>query len=800
MTVPWPQVARRAAPTCDPRSLRGAPAWAVVALLVLVTATTVLPEEPRLRVANLGALALSIGAAVSCAGAARRLRGRSRRGWIALSVAAGSWAAGQVAWTVSELVLDDLVPFPSVADIGYLVFPIAALAGLTLLTPPHRTLATSRRVIDAVMVGCALGLLAWVTIVDPIASGLDPVAAAVALAYPAADVVLLTVVVLTLAQTREKPLLWGLLGASMFAMVVSDVAFSYTTAAGTYASGGPVDWGWWAAFALLAAAAAIVGRSTHRPGTRPPPAEVVASTGLLPYLPLAAAVAATALSAADGRGLDEGALGFVVLLIGLVLIRQYAALRENQTLARTVQQREHELQHLAFHDTLTGLANRTLFLDRLDHALQRATRERTTVAVVFCDLDGFKAVNDALGHAVGDALLVRVAERLRGALRAGDTLARLGGDEFAVLVERGDDADAVARGLLTALRGPIHLGGRTVTVSASIGVAATDPATEARPVTAGTLLHRADVAMYAVKASGRAEVLTHSPAMETALRRDGPELHRAFAAAVQDGTVRAVYQPIVDPVSGRIGALEALARWTHDGAPVSPEVFVPISERTGLSEQLTALMLEQAGAQLAGWNAGLGHRRLRVAVNVNPTEFSDSGLPARVAALVARHSLAPGQLVLEMTESSAANRPEEAVDVLRRLRAAGIRIALDDFGTGYSTLARLSSTPVDTVKIDRFFVADIDLDVRQKRFLVGLFELTRHLGVRTVAEGVERPGQLRELRRLGCDLVQGHLIARPAPAEELTPLVLAERSLLPPDLLGLSPTGAGSTALGSLEA
>jgi EAL domain-containing protein (putative c-di-GMP-specific phosphodiesterase class I) len=296
--------------------------------------------------------------------------------------------------------------------------------------------------------------------------------------------------------------------------------------------------------------------------------------------------------------------------------------------------------------------------------------------------------------------------------------------------------------------------------------------------------------MYAVKSAGKDGVLVHGPAMDALRRRAGAgrddALHAAFAAALRDGSVRAVYQPVVDPVTGRIGALEALARWTHRGAEVAPAVFVPLATRGGLSGPFTAVMLEQAAAQLARWNAGLGHRRLRVAVNIDPVELTDAGLPARIAQLVARHGLAHGQLIAEITESSATHRPDTAADVLVALREAGARVALDDFGTGFSTLARLSSTPVDTVKIDRFFVADIDHDVHQKRFLVGLFELTRHLGVRTVAEGVERPGQLRELQRLGCDFVQGHLVARPAPPEEFTPLLLSDAVLLPPALLPAS--------------
>ena len=770
-------------------------AVAATALVALVVATAVAPHPLRLVVADLGCLALAVGAAAACAGAAGRSEGRAHRGWTALALAASSWAAGQAVWTVIELVLH-LAPFPSPADIGFLGFPFAALTGLLLLGPPGP--ATPRRVLDALVAACALGLLAWLTVVRPLTAGREPVAAAVATAYPVADAVLVAVVLLTLAQTREKPLQWGLLAGSMGAMVVSDLTFTVQSATDSYVTGTPADWGWWTAFCLLGAAAGTVGRTDGRSGTRPPPAEVVASAGLLPYLPLAAVVAAAVLGAVEGRGLDALSVGLVVALVGLVLARQYSALRENHALARTVQQRERELQHLAFHDTLTGLANRALFLDRLDHALQRAARDRTAVAVVFCDLDGFKSVNDALGHAVGDFLLVRVAERLRGALRTADTLARLGGDEFAVLVERSDPT-AVARGMLTALRSPFHLGGRTVAVSASFGVATTDPAADPGGITAGTLLHRADVAMYAVKDGGRADVLVHSPVLDGAHHRDEPALSRAFARALRDGAVHPVYQPVVDPVTGRIGALEALARWTHEGSAVSPVVFVPIAERAGLSEQLTALMLERAGAQLAEWNAGLGHRRLRIAVNINPTELTDDALPGRVADLVARYGLAAGQIVLEITEASATNRAEDAVDVLLALRAIGVRIAVDDFGTGYSTLARLSSTPVDTVKIDRFFVADVDHDVRQKRFLVGMLELARHLGLRTVAEGVERPGQLRELRRLGCDLVQGHLIARPATADDLTPVILAEEPILSAELLGREPSAPGPSTAASLE-
>ncbi|OLS97490.1 hypothetical protein BJF90_10200 [Pseudonocardia sp. CNS-004] len=504
-----------------------------------------------------------------------------------------------------------------------------------------------------------------------------------------------------------------------------------------------------------------------------------------------------AIEAMSGAGLDGVEVACIAALVLLVLGRQYVTIRENQELTRAIQQREVQLHHLAFHDPLTGLANRALFLDRLEHALGRAERTRQPVSVAFIDLDGFKAVNDTLGHAAGDALLIGVADRLRGALRSADTLARLGGDEFAVLVEQGDDATAAARRLLATLRDPFHVHGRSVAVSASIGVATVEAGqdTGADAATrAATLVHRADVAMYAVKANGKGDVAAHTAELDGgpagqggrhSVRRVRPPMPEAFAAALHRGDVQAIYQPVVDPVSGRISAMEVLARWTHEGEAVPPSTFIPACAASGLSGQLTALMLEQGCAQLGLWNAGLAHRRLRIAVNVDPTEFGDSGLPDRVAGVLRRFGISPGQLALEMTETAVNNRPANAVDVMHRLRELGVRIALDDFGTGYSTLSRLARTPVDTVKIDRAFVTHIDHDEQQRWFLRGLLELSRHLGLRTVAEGVERAGQLHELRRQGCDLVQGYFVARPATGAQLTPAVLADLPILAPHLRGM---------------
>jgi diguanylate cyclase len=319
------------------------------------------------------------------------------------------------------------------------------------------------------------------------------------------------------------------------------------------------------------------------------------------------------------------------------------------------------------------------------------------------------------------------------------------------------------------------------------------PRTERNPV------HRDDVAMNAAEASGQGDITAQQRRVRWILRpaqaapsprRDGPEpFAEAFAHALHRGEVQAIYQPVVDPVSGRIAVMELLARWTHQGEAVRPATFITACAAAGLSSQLTALMLEQGCAQLGIWNAGLAHRRLRIAVNVDPTEFGDSGLPDRVAGVLRRYRISPDQLVLEMTEGAVNERPADAVDVMHRLRELGVRIALDNFGAGYSTLARLARTPLDSLKIDRSFVTHIDHDEHQRWLLRGLLDLARHLGLETVAKGVDRVGQLHELRRQGCDLVQGHFIARPATGPQLTPALLADIPILAPHWRGMRPPG-----------
>lgn len=754
-------------------------AWSVVAALVvlgLCVTSVGAAGSARQLVVNVGVLVLAVSGAAGGVVGACGAAGRRQWGWAAVAAASGSWALGQAVWTVFEDVLAVDTPFPSLADVGYLGFPLFGALGLALLPERQGLGDRRRRVLDALVVTTSVGLLSWFgvlrRVVDADTGG--TAALVVSLAYPVTDVVLVSVAVIAAAQSVVLRVPIALLAAGAVALSLSDGGFAYLTATNAYSTGSLVDLGWWAGFAVLGVAG--VHAATVAPVPPVPVRVTPRRSTLLPYLPLLAAGVAVGLQAVGGRPL--GAVGelLVATLVVLVLVRQHWTVRENTELLARVEHREGELRHQAFHDALTGLANRALFLDRLSHALTLAARDPRPVSVAYLDLDGFKATNDTLGHAGGDELLVRVAERLRGALRASDTLARLGGDEFAVLVESGTEPATVAQALLDALRSPFLVSGATTTVSVSIGLA-TLPTGQPVP-TAAEFLHSADVAMYAVKGSGRGSFLLHIPGSGLARRRTEP-LERALTAALEAGALDIAFQPVVDAGTGLLVACEALARWRHAGADVPPDRFVPVLDRLGLSAALTSLMLERSCAQLADWSAAAGHHRLRVAVNVSPGELSDEGLAERVLLVVGRHRLQPGQLVLEITESGLAHRPDTAQDVVRQLRAAGVGIALDDFGTGWSTLAQLAVMPLDIVKLDRTFLAGVDHDARAERFLRGLLDLTRHLGLRSLAEGVERPGQLEVVRRHGCDLVQGHLVCRAEPAAAVTERVLAGLSLLP---------------------
>ncbi|HEX5831856.1 MAG TPA: EAL domain-containing protein [Gemmatimonadaceae bacterium] len=440
---------------------------------------------------------------------------------------------------------------------------------------------------------------------------------------------------------------------------------------------------------------------------------------------------------------------------------------------------EAALTRQAFHDALTGLANRALFRQRVARALLRAADappERVPgVAVLFLDLDDFKGVNDGLGHAAGDRLLAIVAARLRDCVGAGDTVARLGGDEFALLVERARDADDVARladAVRETLRTPVSLEGREVAVTASIGIVFA-----ARGDTVDALLGNADLAMYRAKGSGKGQVAYFEPAMHVAVM-ERLALEADLRTALERGELHVVYQPVVELDSGRPVGVETLLRWSHPvrGA-VPPSVFVPIAEEMGLIESLGRWVLREACRQGVAWQ---GHAPpspaasgFAVGVNLSGRQLQRPGFVADVAAALAESGLPPGCLVLEITESVLMRDTAATLAALRALKALGVRLAVDDFGTGYSSLQYLQRFPIDVLKIDRAFVDHVARGGNDAALMRTILALGDTMALRTVAEGVETEEQRVTLQQLGCVLGQGYLFAYPLPADEVSALLAA---------------------------
>jgi diguanylate cyclase (GGDEF)-like protein len=446
-------------------------------------------------------------------------------------------------------------------------------------------------------------------------------------------------------------------------------------------------------------------------------------------------------------------LGFLILLAGMALVYQRRLLEENRRLDELRVQAA-RVEHRAYHDALTGLPNRYLLQDRLLTALPRARRASTRLAVLFLDLDRFKVVNDSLGHSAGDRLLGEVAKRLGRNVRQGDTLARFGGDEFTILAEpihHVEDTARIAQNLREALREPFVLDERELYVTASIGISVFPD----DGVDAEELLKNSDIAMYRAKEQGRDGYQLYRTEMNSRAE-ERLALESSLRRAHSLGQFALQYQPIVEVADGRCLGCEALLRWRHpEKGLLLPGAFLDLAEMTGVMREVGPWVIREACRQAAAWlREGA---RLRVAVNLSAREFLEKDLARQVGAVLEETGLDGKLLELEITESLAMQKPELTRSTLRDLRRLGVRLAIDDFGTGYSSLAFLREFPIDTLKVDRAFVRDIDRDAGATTIVATVIAMARTLGLQVVAEGVEREEHLRVLRELGCDRAQGYL-------------------------------------------
>lgn len=732
--------------------------------------------------------------------------------WGTLGLAMLFYALGDTTWAMLELVLKE-TPFPSAADGFYISYDLAALAGVILLI--SRPFGRGQQLKGALDLGTVLAvasLLFWNFLVGPTLqsnASAPPLQQAILMAYPVGDLVLLGALLLLVYSESEAhdPLGLWLLGSGFALTILGDVFYSYQALRGTYASGGLLDLSWIAANLLIGLAGAVQWSARPAPDRAAPvqlrPGSREALVNVRTYLPYL--WIAGALSLLIWRSLDPLPMSYlaisvsVAVIIGLVLARQAVTLFENRRL-NTQLRLEHgklleanrdlteeigerhrlaeRLSHDALYDGLTGLANRTMFVDHLSQAIEQSKRNpEQSFAVFFMDLDQFKVVNDSLGHSYGDQLLVGLGKRLMDTVRAIDTVARLGGDEFGFLFPDVKD-EASARGLAekiqAALRPPFHLGGRAVHITASIGIAM-DANKYDRPQ---DFLRDADLAMYQAKALGKAHAEVFASAMRTQANAR-LQIEEELRQGLERREFRVYYQPINSLKSNEIVGFESLLRWLHPvRALLMPADFLQIAEESALIVPLGQWALEEACAQLKRWQRQHAHlKEATIGVNLSMQQFSQPHLAADIAKALGASGLEGRYLRLEIAERALVGRDAMSDRVINALSELGVQLQVDDFWTGSSALAYLQHFPVQALKMDRSFVRRMMEDRKGLGFVRAVVGMASDMGIDSVAEGIETTEQLEELRALSCGFGQGFLLAAPMDAASLEPILAARQPL-----------------------
>jgi diguanylate cyclase (GGDEF)-like protein len=702
-------------------------------------------------------LLAGLAATISCWRNGFLVHGRERSWRWLFGLGFASWTCGQVIWSWYQVFGGVAIPSPSWADVGYLGLPVFALVALLVLATRrpggershHKPLSRAVLLLDGFVVVASLFLLTWETALGAVVRAGAPTRAEflVAIAYPASDLLLVTIVGLLLIWRRtvlhhHARLLT--LGLGMVWLSLSDSFFAYLVSIGADEMPPIYDIGFIAGPALVAIAAR---RNQAWPGAHARRKTRLSELTylLLPYLPLSATGVLIVVQVTRQGNLALLEIYFGLIIGAMVVLRQALTLLENRSLLQRVRDSQVLLEYQAFHDPLTGLGNRALFHERLVWTVDRGRR----LGLLFIDLDDFKLVNDSLGHASGDLVLREVAERLRSCVRSSDTVARLGGDEFAILIEGGMDPREVGQRVLTALRYPFFVGGRQVTVTASIGALIPEAG-----LSADALLRRVDAAMYQGKQAGKGAMVVYGGDDAGHIH---PDLSTRLAGALSEGLIGVHFQPIVRVGDGMTVAVEALARWTDDTlGPVSPQVFVAAAEHAGIIGELDDLVLDEACRMAVNLDP------IRLHVNVSASRLGCPLLEGSVRDSLRRHGLPGTRLILEITETSRIPDLADAVASVRRLRELGVQLALDDFGAGYNTLAQLHSLPADIVKLDQALTREAEDALGQS-----VVAICRSMGMPVIAEGIETQAQVGRIVKWGCEFGQGYLYGRSAPLDSL---------------------------------
>ena len=726
---------------------------------------------------DLGYDLYGLGAVVAILVGVRVHRPARRAAWFALALGVALQAAGDL--TLSLLGAGSgTEPFPSVADAMYLGGYIALAAGLVQLAGRGGRSDDRAAWVDALIVAGAAAVVAWTLVFDPYLADptLSPLGLVVSSAYPFADLLLLAVTTHLLLVSRRAHVSLALLALAFGANLLADIWFIFLSIDGTYQVGQLVDAGWLIGYLALGAAAlhpamALAGeRSVETP----------ALPDGMPRLRIAllACGAVAAPATAFGASVRGATLDVPSVLLGsaalylLVIYRVVLSLREQRELTVEGARLAVALQYQASHDPLTRLENRSAFIEQLERALERRPRTGNVVTILYIDLDRLKAVNDLLGHAVGDAVLTAVGLRLRSGIRAATSVGRLGGDEFAVLLDGEDEeaARSIAVRINDLLAAPVVVEGSPCFVTASVGMAAA-----ADGERADQLLRRADQAMYQAKSDGGAAHALYSPHHDAALReRQGLEADLCLALA--RGELHLYYQPIVELATGKITGLEALVRWLH---PVRglllPGAFLPVAVASDLMGPLERWVLRTAIGQAIEWQRTGTLRRPQVLnINVSVRQLEAPGFLREVAADLAGSGLGPGSIAIELTETDLVRDAAQVARTIEALRRAGVRVVIDDFGTAYASMTYLADFPVDGIKIDGAFVSALDTNPGPRtRLAEAMVHMARDFGISAVAEGVETQAQATALARMGCVYAQGFLFGRPLPAGDTAELLVA---------------------------